>query len=180
MKEIERKFRLSKEQADKIRKYIRFRSPRSKEKIQKDQVFLYKMDSFRNFKPGDPVARIRNDGQVTILTLKKTINQSGDSNEYETRVDSVMVAKNIIESIGFKKVVEINKKRIEIQEDGLTIALDLVERLGEYLEIELLTSDDPTDEVEALIFSKAEELGIGRESLEVKKYDRLIQEQTKH
>ena len=64
------------------------------------------------------------------------------SNEYETRVESLKILKQIIRKLGLKKFIEINNKKEIYLTDKYEIALENVKDLGLFLEVEYSTNDD--------------------------------------
>lgn len=174
MIEIERKFRLTRGQAANIYEILKSDSSGSEPVRQVDKIFLKGIRSFRDFKPGMPVIRLRSINDKSYLTYKRSINASGDAIEHELRIDSPETMQKIIEEMGYSLVTCVDKERLESRRDNLTIALDDVSGLGNFLEIEVMTDESDQGETEALIFETAAEFGLGRHDIEAKKYDQLV------
>lgn len=174
MIEIERKFRLTAETKASVLRYLAGRHGETVPVHQSDQVFLQGASSFRDFKPGMPVVRLRTVSGKAQLAYKRAVNQAGDSLEYELAVGSAETMQKILEEMGYRQVTLVVKDRIEKQEDGLTLALDAVARLGDFLEIEVLKNEADQGEAEAAIMRKASEFGLKPEDIETKKYDVLL------
>ena len=83
----------------------------------------------------DELMRIRQEGKKYILTYK------GPAKGKEIRIKPKIEfqvnpdLKNVLEKIGYKKILQINKKREEYLFDEIEIALDEVENLGEFIEL---------------------------------------------
>jgi len=174
MIEIERKFRLSQEKKAQILNSLETQGADLTPIHQIDQVFLHGIESFKEFKPGMPVVRLRTVNEKTTLTYKRAINDAGDSLEHETDVDSAQVMQSILEEMGYKQVTLVDKTRIEIKKDELTVVVDNVARLGDFLELEILAEEADSGDAEERILSAAAEYGLTRDDVETKKYDQLL------
>ena len=89
--------------------------------------------------------RLRRKNKDYYITYKDDVFQ-GDkwlySNEYETKVESIKILKQIFKKIGLKKFIEINNKKEIYFTDKYEIALENVKDLGMFLEVEYSTNDD--------------------------------------
>lgn len=83
----------------------------------------------------DELMRIRREGKKYILTYKGPAQgkEIRIKPKIEFQVDPDL--KNVLEKIGYKKILQINKKREEYLFDETEIALDRVESLGEFIEL---------------------------------------------
>jgi adenylate cyclase class 2 len=175
MIEIERKFRLHDSKAQEIKQKLEEKFGTLSSIHQIDKVFLQGIDSFKDFQLGMPVARLRVEGDRTKLTYKRAINQSSDSIEHESGVESEASIEAILLETNFKVVTHVVKDRIEVQDNGLTFALDEVEGLGSFLEIEVVAEDDKDiAAIEQQIMEAATQFGLTEDDIEVKKYDQLM------
>lgn len=175
MIEIERKFRLSDSKAQEIKQKLEEKFGASESVHQIDKVFLQGIDSFKDFELGMPVVRLRAEGTHTKLTYKRAINKSGDSIEHESGVESAAAIEAFLLETDFRVVTQVTKDRVELQGDGLTFALDTVENLGSFLEIEVVAEDSKNiDSVEQQIMTAATHLGLTEDDIETKKYDQLM------
>lgn len=175
MIEIERKFRLSAVAAQKIRQRFEDKYGNLESIHQVDKVFLLGIDSFKDFTAGMPVVRLRTEGSSTRLTYKRAINDSGDALEHELGVESARIMEAILLETDFRVVTSVTKDRIEVSDGDLTFALDHVERLGDFIEIEMVSVDaSRLREIEKRIMTAAGELGLNDSDIELKKYDQLI------
>ncbi|HEU5187555.1 MAG TPA: class IV adenylate cyclase [Candidatus Saccharimonadales bacterium] len=173
MIEIERKFRLSPAKAADIKKSLEAKGA-STPIHQIDQVFLQGISSFKDFKPGMPVIRLRTVNGKTQLTYKRAINDAGDTLEHELAVESAEIMQKIIEEMGYTQVTLVDKTRIEVKQGGLTLVLDKVARLGDFLELEILAEEADSGDAEERILQAAAEFSLTPSDIEPKKYDQLV------
>jgi|SRR3989344_3785702 len=175
MIEVERKFRIdSNKKASLIRKLTKF-----SEKIatvhQVDTVFLRNSESFEGFKRGDPVVRVRIENNKATLTYKRALNDQGDAVEHEMLIDPPGAGEEILKEVGFKLVTKISKERTNYKSGDISIAVDKVQSLGVFLEIETLcASEQELPSAQVKIMNKAKELGLNESDIEPKKYDQLM------
>lgn len=175
MIEVERKYRLDTEKAKDISKWLREITPTSTTVHQIDTVYLKGIKSFKQFLPGMGVMRIRTEGGASKLTYKKAINQSGDSIEHELTISSAEIMQNILQEDDYRVVTQVTKDRLEVQTKEVTYALDYVENLGWFLEIEIIIADTTTlNHAEKIIKLAAAKLSLSDDMIEQKKYDQLL------
>lgn len=174
MLEIERKFRLNKEKVTLVidnLKHLSFLQTIH----QVDKVFLFQCESFKQFKPGDPVMRIRTIDGVVHLAYKRRLGTEGNVVEHEIIVDSEKTAQAILTEIGYTLVTCIEKDRTEYEGDGVTVCLDDVVGLGKFIEIEIMCdSESQVALAEDKIMGVALKLGLDASDIETKKYDQLM------
>lgn len=177
MIEIERKFRLTSAKKAAIEKELLRKYNQATPVRQIDEIFLEGIDSFKNFKQGMPITRLRTQGSTTTLTYKRQLNNSGDMLEHEVIVESANTMREILLAMDYRSVTKVDKIRLEIKTDTVTFALDTVKGLGDFLEIEVLAKDERSlAKTEKVIMAKAAELDLSRTDLEPKKYDKMIAE----
>ena len=174
MIEIERKFRLSPKKMVDIQHILEKESRKLTPMHQVDQVFLYNISSFKDFEQGMPVMRLRTANGNTQLTYKRAINNAGDCLEHELVVESAETMQRILEEMGYRHVTLVDKTRIEIKKDRLTLALDKVAGLGDFLELEILAEKADSGDAEKTILQKAAEFGLTADDIERKKYDEML------
>jgi predicted adenylyl cyclase CyaB len=174
MIEIEHKYRLKADQVNELANRLaqRYGDPKSLHQI--DEVFLYQKDSFTDHKQGEPVVRIRQQNGQVLFTVKRAMNDAGDSAEHELGIESHATMRAALIDMGYRSVVTIDKKRRHYGGDGITYALDEVANLGMFLEIEIL-AEQLDNSAEEKIFEAALDLGIDTVTLEPKKYDTLLE-----
>ncbi|MEI6660091.1 MAG: class IV adenylate cyclase [bacterium] len=151
----------------------------SEELHQVDDIFTPVVEAFPPPK-GIPVLRIRNQNGKHILTLK--INQSSrqDCIEHETVFDSVDQMEAIIELMGFKRDVTVEKRRIKTMYKDVEIVLDTVEQLGEFVEAEKIVTENSREvreQIQRSLMDLLVELGVPREDEVIDgKYDIMLRE----
>lgn len=177
MIEIERKFRLTPDKKAAVEAELQRRYGSITPVHQVDEIFLEGIDSFKTFKQGDPITRLRTEGDTTKFTYKRQINDSGDMLEHELTVDSADVMRAILIAMDYRPVTKVDKIRIEVQTKLATFALDTVKHLGDFLEIEVMAEDENNLlETDIYIMTAAAELGLTKADIEPKKYDKLMTE----
>lgn len=100
------------------------------------------------------------------------------SDEYETEVENFEKIKDIIRLLGLKELLTIHNKKTIYITDKYEIALEEVEELGSFLEVEYCTDDDvdvkqEKNEIQRFIddlgISASEELHMGKPEMIIKK-----------
>ena len=121
--------------------------------------------------------RLRQKDGDYYITYKDDVFDNGKwlySNEYETKVESIDITRNIFNKLGFIKFIEINNKRSIYEYDKYEITLEEVKDLGLFLEVEYCTSDDVDvkeikkeiqEFIDSLDLDVSEELGMGKPEL---------------
>lgn len=131
--------------------------------------------------------RIRDSNGVFFLTMKKTQINELDCIENEVEVKDPVEARKMLENLGFKEFVRVEKTREKCRLEDMTICLDEVEGLGNFIEIEKLIdpllirtseANAATDgiKVQEELFSFLEGIGVRREDRVFKGYDSLTME----
>ena len=175
MIEVETKYRLSDKQSIAVKlKDLGFIGSEPVHQI--DKVFLVNSDSFKTFKPGDPVTRIRIVHGVSSMTLKKAINKSGDTIEHEMTVDPASSAEGFLLEMGYKSVTDVEKVRTEYKRNEITVAVDEVAKLGAFLEIEIICKEGDEENARTKVMAMASDLQLSESDIVTKKYDQLISE----
>ena len=131
----------------------------------------------RDFSITDEALRIRIVNERAVLTYKgkKLDAVSKTREEFETDVDAVIM-RNILLSLGFVESGVVKKMRAVFEFENITICLDSVDGLGEFIEVETMAqSKSEVDEHRARVFGFMEKLGIGQEdSIRVSYLEMLI------
>lgn len=142
--------------------------------IQSDRIYLHKYTKFSEIKIGTPVLRIRESNGKYTLTLKKRISNELNKSEYEIIINSPQEAEKIIENIDFYLSVRVNKKRIKCKYKDMEICLDIVNELGDFIEVEKLSEEVDSQSIQEELFQFLEKLGISREDRVFEGYDTMI------
>lgn len=131
----------------------------------------------RDFSITDEALRIRIVNERAVLTYKgkKLDAVSKTREEFETDVDAVIM-RNILLSLGFVESGVVKKTRAVFGLRDLTICLDSVDGLGEFIEVEtIVESELDVDEYRARVFGFMEKLEIRqRDSIRVSYLEMLI------
>jgi len=152
-----------------------------REVVQEDLYFTHPC---RDLKERDEALRLRRGGKNYTLTFKGRRVGKGAKmrEELEVRVGDFDETATLLERLGFEKAFIIKKRRKEFVLDGVTIALDSVEGLGEFVEIEVMTTAGEgrrgglqrMESFKNRLFSMADRLGIPRERLTTESYLELL------
>lgn len=174
MREIELKFRV--QDNAKLKDKLKILNCDFSEVIeQNDTVYVENLDSIESVE-GSIWLRVRKENGHTELNLKKQSSNLEESREIEFGVDDCEKAKSFLETLGYKKWVEVNKKRVYSKYQNYNLCIDEVERLGSFIEIELLVEEnDERDYIEELK-SVAIELGLNKDDIIRSHYDTMINE----
>ena len=128
----------------------------------------------RNFAQTDEALRLRSVQQlepageaVTCLTYKgpKQDVRSNSRTEYETAVAEGETARKLLEALGYRPVCQVEKVRRELTLEGVTLCLDRVTGLGEFLELELLCGEEEREAAVERLLSVLDALGVPRTAL---------------
>lgn len=141
---------------------------------QVDLVFLRGDTTFATLVAGETVVRLRAQGGFTTLTAKSAA-RGTVAIEHETTVGDIREAASLLELMGWTPVTEVRKTRRTGHLDDVTVAIDEVDGLGHFLELELVVAED--SEVEnalARLDAVRESLEVAESSLETRKYDSLL------
>lgn len=130
---------------------------------------------------GDPnwnIFRIRKQGNKNILTMKhKASTRSRDNHEYETTIDDHIEITKMLDRLGYKFAVKVNKKRRIAKYRGLEICLDEIEHLGDFVEVEKLAADDAdVDSIQLELWGLLCKFGVEPPERVHKGYDTLMYE----
>jgi len=107
------------------------------------QIDTYYDAPHRRFAETDEALRVRRETgrerTTTRLTYKGPLVESESKTraEYETAVDDADAIARILDALGFSPAATVEKERSIYAVDGYTVALDRVDGLGEFVEIEI-------------------------------------------
>ncbi len=149
---------------------------------QHDVIYSLKgsTNEFEETKEGDIIIRIRHMKDKAELTLKKQCKFGLDSLEYETEVSNPKSTHEMLELLNWSPMVEVKKLRRKGKLGEYEICLDQVEKLGTFIELEKMTSDDANpEEVREELFKELESLGLSRQDEETRGYDTQIYQLSK-
>ncbi len=175
MQEIEIKFRIdNREQL--LSKLESLHSHFSEPVKQKDIIFVPDLNDTANGE-GKIFIRIRRQNEKKIITLKKQSKVIMQNKEIEFGISDIDKAYDFLETIGFKEWVTVEKTRIETTYQEFNLCIDQVKRLGDFVEIEILSEEEnQTEFYEKKILEIAKELGIPIKNRVDNYYDSMIAE----
>jgi len=155
------------------------------------QVDDYFIPSHRDFFAEKPHPtewlRIRTNPDKVIFEYDKSINKKANgeqecAEEYETIISNADEFRKILDFLDFKKVVTVDKQREYWDCGDLEIALDKIEGLGNFIEVEAKGDFGSTAEAKKACLKFLEELGIkNAENIQINKgYPVLLLEKNKN
>lgn len=144
---------------------------------------LYFNGAERDFRRTDEALRLRQvqrlpDGpQESLVTYKgpKLDQVSNARTEYETGVSDGETAARLLEALGYRPFATVEKLRRTYRRGEVTLCLDKVTDLGDFLELEILASGEEEREAAvARLLALLEELGVPRDRLSRRSYLELL------
>lgn len=134
------------------------------------QVDRYFAHPSRDFSVTDEALRIRRVGDLNYITYKgpKVDQTTKTRREIEVRLppgpEGDAGFSTLLEAVGFRPVAEVKKvrRRLDVPWQGRHVeaALDQVDDLGAFLELELRADENSLDDARQLVASLAGELGV--------------------
>ncbi len=148
-----------------------------------EEIDIYFAHPCRDFAKSDEALRLRIEkserGTSYILTYKgpRMCSEGKTREEISVEVDNYENCIKILERLGFRKVIEIVKYRRVFQKENLTISLDYVKDLGNFVEIECVVNDRSLiDECIKNIKDFAESIGLKDSDIVHKTYLEMLLE----
>jgi adenylate cyclase class 2 len=90
------------------------------------------------------VLRLRKQNGKVIFTLKQSdVGNHLAKLEKEVEVKDLEIMEQIILLLGFKLVTQVKKNRLKCKVGDLEVCIDEVEGLGNFIEVEKMTLEDP-------------------------------------
>lgn len=115
-------------------------------------------------KVGFTFARIRTQDDGHILTTKTPLGNAMECEEHETAVADREQMHGALQALGYEPKVRIVKERRTGRSGDIVVCVDVVERTGTFLELELLVDDDRDGEqAQAGLDAWALQLGVALE-----------------
>jgi len=121
-----------------------------------EEVDEYFNHPCRDFAETDEALRIRNDGTLTYKG-PKIDSDTKSREEVNLKIDDIGNARELLLSLGFRPVGRVVKRRKYYSLGKLTITLDRVDSLGDFVEIECIGEYEGCRES---VLSLAEKLGL--------------------
>lgn len=174
MREIELKFKVDSFDSI-IDKLIGNGSKISDELNQSDTIYVSDLSDTES-KEGSLWLRVRKVNDTIEMNLKKQSKEKMESEEIEFEVSDYDLANKFLLTLGYKPWVQVNKKRKYSKYEDVNICMDEVERLGCFIELELLIPEDNDIDYESELLGVAKTLGINPENRINSHYDTMISE----
>lgn len=144
-------------------------------KMQNDTIYVQNLDDTES-KEGSVWLRVRKENDKIELNYKKQSKKKMESEEIEFEVSSYELANQFLKALGYLPWVEVNKKRRYSKFKEYNICIDEVERLGSFIELEILVDNDNKDDYEVALLEVAKKLGINPDNRINSHYDTMISE----
>lgn len=164
--EVERKYRIANaaELIEQVRRLGgEFAAPR-------DQVDMYYAHPARDFAKTDEALRLRRVGDDAFITYKGSKIDAASKTRVEIELPlagglaGAADHARLLEALGFRPVTEVSKRRRQAsiiwQSRHFDIALDEVESLGEFIELETTADQTQLEAAKAALASLADKLGL--------------------
>ena len=174
MREIELKFKVDNLDAL-INKLKEEQCEISTVKMQNDTIYVQNLDDIES-KEGSVWLRVRKENDKIELNYKKQSKKKMESEEIEFEVSSYELANQFLKALGYLPWVEVNKKRRYSKYKEYNICIDEVERLGSFIELEILVDKDNKEDYELALLEVAKKLGINPDKRINSHYDTMISE----
>ncbi|MFB6268044.1 MAG: class IV adenylate cyclase [Halodesulfurarchaeum sp.] len=147
------------------------------------QVDTYFDAPHRDFAQTDEALRLRRErgpdgGEETRITYKGPLVEAASKTraEHETAVGSAETATKILEAVGFTRAATVRKERTRFEVDELTVTLDTVEGLGEFVEVETAAREDAIEPAREAAYDILRALGLDPEAQIRRSYLELLLE----
>jgi len=167
--ETEIKIKLSKEEFERLVLIMENSAKVLSESEQKD---TYYQPTYRNFINSDSITewlRIGERGNKKILTYKNWHDVHCD--EYEVEIDDIDKLNKIFNVLGLEKIALVNKiRKTYLYLDKYEVALDYVENLGHFIEIEVKKYDKKIAEEYDDLLKIAKKLGLNLDKIDRRGY----------
>lgn len=148
------------------------------------EIDIYFSSGTRDFKKTDEALRLRscqdlsgNNAAQVFITYKgpKLDAVSSTRTEYETAVGSLPAMRSLLEALGYRAMFTVDKTRREFALENVTLCLDTVEGLGDYLELEqMVEHEDGREPAVQKLLGLLDTLGVPREQLTRRSYLELL------
>lgn len=145
------------------------------------QSDIYFAVPYRDFAKTDEALRIRSSDGEAVLTYKgpKLDSVSKTRKEFETPVDEAATIE-ILHALGFREAGVVRKKREVFSAGEITICLDAVEGLGEFLEVEIVAENETELETSrAKLFELLKQFDAGEKDSIRTSYLEMVMEKNK-
>lgn len=170
MREIELKFKV--DNFDSILKKV---SDISDVCRQSDTIYVQNLKDTES-KESSIWLRVRKVNDTVEMNLKKQSQKKMESEEIEFEVSNYELANQFLMALGYKKWVQVDKKRQYAKFEDINVCMDEVERLGCFVELEILVKEKNEIDYEKKLMNTAVSLGISPTTRVNSHYDTMIYE----
>ncbi len=169
MKEVEVKAKIN--NVDSIRKNLnKIGVEFFKKTTQSDEVYIGNKTNLSKMS-----ARIRLENNIYTLTVKEKLSNILDNNEYEFVTTKPKDTAKLLIALGFKRLIKVKKVRTLYKYKKLSICLDQVAGLGNYIEVEKIVNESVDSQVvQKEICKFLEKLGLTKNDQVIAAYFELI------
>lgn len=143
---------------------------------QLDYVYAFDRGDIESPGFGAVAARVRTEGDRNFVTVKVRRSADLDRLEYETEVLDGSAARAILSALRLTEMLQIRKHRWTFHiRDGVTVCVDEVDRLGTFVEVEILEHDihDRQPQLDETVHWIARSVGRKHKLVELA-YDRML------
>ncbi|NLV26258.1 MAG: class IV adenylate cyclase [Methanomicrobiales archaeon] len=175
MLEIEIKVKV--DNIDEIRTNIKTIGGHHSETVTEEDI--YYNAPHRDFGITDEALRVRSAGGKITLTYKgpkNTLMGSKIREEHNVHLEDAKTFDTIITSLGFKQVAQVTKLREYYTFEDFSIAVDNVEKLGQFVEIELVTENN-AKQAAIRVDNLAKKIGVVGERISISYLELLLSKQ---
>jgi predicted adenylyl cyclase CyaB len=159
--EVEIKIPLTKKKYESIKRRIGKKTKSTRSFRQVDDYYNHPKRNFLRLKHPREYLRLRHEGLGAILCYKNFHSNFEWCEEYELKISNRKQMEKIFSILGFDKFLTINKWRtVYVSGNKFEIALDKVESLGYFIEIEALKNSGNVKQTRQELLRFLESLGI--------------------
>lgn len=141
---------------------------------QNDIIFFRKGKNFSDLEDGEPVIRIRQEQDKAKVTIKKYISGIMDREEIEYEILDVSAFRKFLNLMNCNPIVSVKKTRMKGMYHETVVTIDSVIGLGDYVELEILSSAKDVDDNWKKLNSIVENLELDMDDLVRIPYDQML------
>ncbi len=123
--------------------------------------------------------RLRRKGNIVVITYKhfypENVEKTTHCDEFETKIENADCVLKIFNALDFKKLITVDKARTTYRyNDEFEIALDFVQDLGHFIEIEAIKDFGSIAAARERLFGLAKQLGIDTSNYDLRGYPFML------
>lgn len=145
-----------------------------KAKVQKDVIFIPKDMKEYKITEGAVVIRTREENEASTFTLKRQSGTNLSSKEFNLGIENSKTLHQMLDLMGFRELVRVNKTRRQGILGKYNICIDDVEQLGCFLELEYITDREDFKTIQQEMLTYLNDLGIDTSNRSTVPYDTQI------